>query len=177
MLLKKDGWLVTRGVRAGRWDTNTHTHNYHQVTVALCTQTHTAVRGRRRSFTNQPLPSPGYHWHCFSLIRTHHPVSLIHIHTQLPGGSMLSMWPVENHYSAVQSKEPRVNFLFKRSVFLFSTAPPLKTVWTVAGSCSLWVLGNVSCVDWIGTTHKVWISSNSACVCPLVSQASFVFNS
>lgn len=36
---------------------------------------------------------------------------------------MLSMWPVENHYSAVQTKKQRVNFLFECSGFLFSAAP------------------------------------------------------
>lgn len=111
---------------------DTQTHNNH-VTAALYTEIHTAVRGRRRSFTkhhHHPFPRvsltpflPHTHTH------THYSVSLTHTYTQiqLPGGSMLSMRPVENHYSAEQTKEPRVNFLFECSVFLFSTAPsPIK---------------------------------------------------
>lgn len=77
-----DTW---RKSRSGSLLRHTHTHTHkHQVTASRYTQIHTAVRGRRRSFTkhHHHHPSPGYHWHRFSLTHsykhTQYPVSLSH---------------------------------------------------------------------------------------------------
>lgn len=140
MFQTNDGCLVTRGVRAGQrgsWGSgeNTHTHIKHpqHKVAAHFWHKYTQLSGAEEdhSQNTQPhhptTPSPGYHWHRFSLVHTHHPVTRTLACTKSLGGSVLSMWPVENHYSAVQTKEPGVNFLFERSGFLFAVAPaPMK---------------------------------------------------
>lgn len=125
MLQKNDGWLVTRGLRPGQrgsWGSGKQTHNmstHSQWPPSNCrtldTNTH-SCQGQTKIIHKTPTPPP------LGVTDTVSP-SCTHTRMELPGGSMLSMWPVESHYSAVQTKEPRVNFLFECSGFLFSMAP------------------------------------------------------
>lgn len=116
-----DTWIKTRSERILRQrQTNTqHEHTHSQWPPSNCrtldTNTH-SCQGQTKIIHKTPTPPP------LGVTDTVSP-SCTHTRMELPGGSMLSMWPVENHYSAVQTKEPRVNFLFECSGFLFSMAP------------------------------------------------------
>lgn len=77
------------------------------------TNTHTVVRARRRSFTKHSPPSPGYHWHRFSLIRTHYP-TISHIHgCQEAACCPCGLWRIITQQWRL--KKPRVNFLSESS--------------------------------------------------------------
>lgn len=129
-LLKKDGWLVTRGARAGQREApeavqeDAHDHRRLQ------------LQRERHKYTQLSGPD-----------RDHSQNTLLLLHPSLPwvsltpffprthprgagrggeGGSVLSMWPVENHYSALCTKE-------QQSTSRFLNAPGcllLNAVWS-----------------------------------------------
>lgn len=160
-----DTWIKTRSERILRQrQTNTqHEHTHSQWPPSNCrtldTNTH-SCQGQTKIIHKTPTPPP------LGVTDTVSP-SCTHTRMELPGGSMLSMWPVENHYSAVQTKEPRVNFLLNAQASSSPWhQPPQKGVPTVAGSCSVCFLRNAYCAVWTGTIQKVLSMLSQNCISP-----------
>lgn len=151
MLLTNDGWLVTRGVRAGQRGSsgsgkNTHTHN--QVTAHF-RHKYTQLSGADEDHSQNTQPQPRLPWVSLTPFLPHAHTPSSHTHTQscreaacCPCG----LWRIITQQCRLKSQE----WTSSLSALASSSPwhrPPHNRVQTVAGCCSVCFLRNVYCVN------------------------------